>query len=35
MKVSQKYPVWAFCLRWGTLVSLFTLMFAFAYNLIK
>lgn len=35
MEIFQKYPVWAFCFRWGILGSLFILMLAFSYSLIK
>ena len=28
MEIFQKYPIWAFCFRWGILVSLFILMLA-------
>lgn len=31
MEIFQKYPIWAFCFRWGILI----LMLAFSYSLIK
>lgn len=35
MEIFQKYPAWAFCFRWGLLISLFILVLSFSYSLIK
>lgn len=35
MDLLQKYPAWAFCFRWGMLLSLLILVLAFSYSLIK
>ncbi len=35
MELFQRYPAWAFCLRWGLLIASLLLILAFSYSLIK